>query len=88
VSALGSATATASASERAVSCPGGGTARTVVSGDLAEPKDLGKALEGLVPTAAIVQADPRDWAYRDGDVSVVVGELDGRTRVSATAGCR
>jgi hypothetical protein len=86
VSALGSATATAS--ERAVSCPGGGTARTVVSGDLDRPKDLGKALEGLVPTAAIVQADPRDWAYRDGDVSIVVGEIDGKARVSATAGCR
>jgi hypothetical protein len=86
VSALGSATATAS--ERAVSCPGGGTARTVVSGDLDQPKDLGKALEGLVPTAAIVQADPRDWAYRDGDVSIVVAEIGGKARVSATAGCR
>jgi hypothetical protein len=86
VAAIGAATATAT--QRQVSCPGGGTASTVISGDLPAPANLGKALQPLVPATAIVQADPHDWAYRDGDVSIVVDGVDGTVRVSATAGCR
>ena len=86
VSALGAAGA--QATERVVTCPGGTTARTVISGDLTEPRSLGTALAALAGPAAVVQADPHDWAYRDGDVSVVVDGSDGQVRVSATAGCR
>jgi len=77
----------AAATERQVSCPNGRTASAVVSGDLPEPANLGKALERLVPTTAVVQADPHDWAYRDGDVSIVVSGVDGKVQVAATAGC-
>lgn len=77
----------ANATQRQVACPSGGTASAVISGDLPAPPDLGKALQGLVPPAAVVQADPHNWAYRDGDVSIVVGGVDGTVRVSATAGC-
>ena len=78
----------AAATERVVTCPGGATARTVISGELTEPRSLGTALEGLAGPAAIVQADPHDWAYRDGDVSVVVDGSGGHVRVSATTACR
>jgi len=78
----------AKATQRQVSCPDGGTASTVISGNLPAPTDLGKALEGLVPPTAVVQADPHNWAYRDGDVSIVVDEADNTARVSATTGCR
>jgi hypothetical protein len=76
------------ATERQVACPNGATARTVASGDVPEPTNLGKVLRPLIPTTAVVQADPHDWAYRDGDVSIVVGGRDGKARVSATVGCR
>lgn len=78
----------AKATQLQVSCPDGGTASTVISGNLPAPTDLGKALEGLVPPTAVVQADPHNWAYRDGDVSIVVDETDNTARVSATTGCR
>ena len=86
VSALGSAGA--AATERTVTCPGGASARAVFSGELGEPGNLGGALAGLARPAAVVQADPHDWAYRDGDVSIVVDGSAGQVRVSATAGCR
>jgi len=56
--------------------------------DLPAPADLGRALRGVVADAVIVQADPHAWAYRAGDVSVVVTDNDGSARVVATTGCR
>jgi hypothetical protein len=85
LSALGGGPA--GAAGREAPCPSGGVARTVMSGDLPAPPDLGRALEGVVATTAVVEADPRLWAYRDGGVSVVVTEADGRVRVFATTGC-
>ena len=86
--AAGAVGATAAgATERQVSCPSGATASTVVSGELPEPANLGKALEALVPSTAIVQADPHDWAYRDGNVSIVVTGVGGKVRIAATTGC-
>jgi hypothetical protein len=73
--------------ERSVPCAGGTLARTVLSGEVPEPGDFGAALEAAEPAAAIVQADPHDWAYRDGDVSVVVSGSGGLVRVTATTGC-
>jgi hypothetical protein len=85
--ALGAAGAGATRSE--VACPAGGhTARTVTADDLAAPADLGGALQGVVAGTVIVQADPRVWAYRAGDVSVVVSDSEGRARITATTGCR
>jgi hypothetical protein len=86
VAALGGASTDATGRE--APCPAGGVARTVVSGQLPAPRDLGVALTGIVPTAAVVEADPRQWAYRDGGVSIVVTEAAGHARVSATIGCR
>jgi hypothetical protein len=71
-----------------VTCPGGGTARTVTADDLTAPADLGRALREAVAGDVVVQAEPHAWAYRAGDVSVVVSDSDGRARVAATTGCR
>jgi hypothetical protein len=71
-----------------VGCPSGGTARTVTADDLTAPADLGRALQGAVAGAVLVQAEPHAWAYRSGDVSVVVSDSEGRARVTATTACR
>jgi len=71
-----------------VACPSGGTARTVTAGDLRAPADLGAALRGVVAGDVVVQSEPHAWAYRAGDVSVVVSDADGSARVAATTGCR
>ena len=87
VQALKSTAADATSSE--VACPGGGrTARTVTVEDLPAPADLGRAVQSLAADAVVVQADPETWAYRAGDVSVVVSDSDGSARVEATTGCR
>jgi hypothetical protein len=77
----------AAAIQREVPCRNGTVARTVLSGEVPEPKNFGAALEAVEPPAAIVQADPHDWAYRDGGVSVVVTGSGGLVRVAATVGC-
>lgn len=85
--ALGAAGAGATRTE--VACPAGGrTARTVTADDLAAPGDIGRSLQGVVAGTVIVQADPQVWAYRAGDVSVVVSDNEGRARITATTGCR
>ncbi|MEU4213913.1 hypothetical protein [Actinoplanes sp. NPDC026623] len=85
--ALGASGAGATSSE--VACPAGGaTARTVTADGLAAPANLRGALRAVVSGASVVQADPHVWAYRDGAVSVVVGDGDGTAWVSATTGCR
>jgi hypothetical protein len=87
VHALGATAPNATMSE--VACPDGGrTARTVTAEDLPAPADLGTALQSLVAGATVVQADPHAWAYRTGDVSVVVSDSEGSARVTATTGCR
>jgi hypothetical protein len=86
VRALKATTADATSSE--VACPGGRTARTVTADDLPAPADLERALRSLVTGALVVQADPESWAYRSGDVSVVVSDSEGSARVAATTGCR
>jgi hypothetical protein len=84
--ALGATAAKATSSE--VSCPSGGVARTVTADELSAPADLGRALQGVVAGAVVVQSDPHAWAYRVGNVSVVVSDSEGRARVDATTGCR
>nr|BFE67500.1 hypothetical protein GCM10020092_008010 [Actinoplanes digitatis] len=84
--ALGAGGAGVTASE--VACPGGGTARTVTADGLTAPADLGRALRVVTGGTAVVQADPHVLAYRDGAVSVVVSDSDGKARVTATTGCR
>jgi hypothetical protein len=87
VRALKASTTGATSSE--VTCPNGtGTARTVTADDLSAPTDLGAALQSAVAGAVVVQADPHAWAYRAGDVSVVVSDSEGSARVTATTGCR
>jgi hypothetical protein len=86
IGALGASGAGATSSE--VACPGGGTARTVTAEGLKAPADLGRALRAVAGGAAVVQAEPHVWAYRDGTVSVVVGDGDGTAWVTATTGCR
>ncbi len=87
VQALKATPATVTSTE--VACPSGdGTARTVTGDDLTAPADLGRALQSVVSGAVVVQADAHAWAYRAGDVSVVVSDSDGRARVTATTGCR
>ncbi|MEU7903158.1 hypothetical protein [Actinoplanes sp. NPDC049118] len=87
LNAIGASGAGATSSE--VACPaGGGTARTVTADGLAAPADLGRALRAVAGGAAVVQADPHLWAYRDGAVSVVVGDDGSKAWVSATTGCR
>ena len=79
----------AGATSSTVACPAGGkTARTVVADDLAAPVDLGRSLRDVVAGAEVVQADPHVWAYRIGEVSVVVSDSEGRARITATTGCR
>jgi hypothetical protein len=84
--ALGASPEGATSSE--VACPGGGTARTVTRDELTAPADLGQALRSAVSGTAVVQSDPHAWAYRAGNVSVVVSDSEGSARVSATTGCR
>ena len=87
VQALKSTTADATSTE--VACPGGGrTARTVTVDSLPAPADLGRAVRSLTAGATVVQADPQVWAYRYGDVSVVISGSEGSARVAATTGCR
>jgi hypothetical protein len=87
VQALRSTAAGATSSE--VTCPGGGrTARTVTVDDLPAPADLGRAVQSLVADTVVVQADPQAWAYRAGDVSMVISDSGGSARVDATTGCR
>jgi hypothetical protein len=84
--ALGAAGAPATRTE--VACPAGGrTARSVSAAEVAAPADLGRSLQGVVAGTVIVQADPQVWAYRAGDVSVVVSDSEGKARVTATTGC-
>ncbi|UQU65372.1 hypothetical protein COUCH_03270 [Couchioplanes caeruleus] len=71
-----------------VTCPDGRTATTATAGDLAAPKDLGRALRDVVAGALVIQAEPHAWAYRAGEVSVLVSDGDGTARVSATTSCR
>jgi hypothetical protein len=73
--------------QRSVSCPTGGSARTVIGGDVPEFAGFTEALEDSRSPTAIVQAEPHAWAYRDGDASVVVNGSDGLVRVTATTGC-
>jgi hypothetical protein len=74
--------------QRSLTCANGKSARSVISGEVPESTGFAEALESSEPAAAIVQVDPHAWAYRDGDVSIVVGGSDGSVRVVATAGCR
>jgi len=71
-----------------VSCPNGKTATSFTAEGLTAPRDLGVALREVSAGALVVQAEPHAWAYRAGEVSVVVRDGDGTARVSATAGCR
>ena len=71
-----------------VTCPSGGPARTVTVDDLTAPADLGRALRDAVAGAVVVQNEPHAWAYRAGDVSVVVSDSEGRAQVTATTACR
>jgi hypothetical protein len=87
VQALGATAPNATTTE--VACPGGGrTAGTVTAADLPAPADLGKALRRLVAGATVVQSDPHAWAYRSGNVSMVVSDSEGSARVTATTACR
>lgn len=79
----------ADATSSTVACPAGGkTARTVAADDLAAPADLGRSLRDAMSGAVIVQAEPAVWAYRTGDISIVVSADEGRARITATTGCR
>ncbi|PRY28773.1 hypothetical protein CLV70_10776 [Pseudosporangium ferrugineum] len=71
-----------------VACPNGRTAATVTAADLKAPADLGRSLRDVVAGALVVQAEPHAWAYRAGEVSVVVGDGGGSARLSATTSCR
>jgi hypothetical protein len=72
-----------------VACPNSGaTARTVSAEGIAAPADLNRAVRDLVGAGDLVQAGPPVWAYRAGDVSVVIDERDSRVRVTATSACR
>ncbi|MEV4635983.1 hypothetical protein AB0J80_01395 [Actinoplanes sp. NPDC049548] len=80
--------ANAAATSVEVACPNGKTAATVTAAGLAAPKSLGRALRDVVAGALVVQADPHAWAYRAGEVSVMVSDSEGAARVSATTSCR
>ncbi|GIE20938.1 hypothetical protein Ahu01nite_040400 [Winogradskya humida] len=71
-----------------VACPDGRVARTFVADDVKGPADLGRALRDVTGGAVVVRADAGEWAYRVGEVSVVVTEGDGVARVAATISCR
>ncbi|MFI7596899.1 hypothetical protein [Actinoplanes sp. NPDC049681] len=71
-----------------VACPNGKTAATVVATGLPARPNLGAALRDAVAGAFVVQADPHAWAYRAGEVSVMVSDSGGSARVSATTTCR
>ncbi|MEV4707800.1 hypothetical protein [Actinoplanes sp. NPDC049316] len=79
---------TGTATGVSVTCPDGRTATTVTAGDLAAPKDLGRALRDVVAGALVIQAEPHAWAYRVGEASLIVSDGDGTARVSATTSCR
>ena len=51
------------------------------------PADLGPALRTVTATATVVEAGPARYAYRTGDVSVVVTVADGQVRVTAATDC-
>ena len=74
--------------EVSVPCPNGKTATTFTTEGLKAPQDLGAALREVTAGALVVRAEPHAWAYRTGEVSVVVDDGDGSARVRATAGCR
>ncbi|MFI5493202.1 hypothetical protein [Actinoplanes sp. NPDC051859] len=76
--------ANAPATSADVKCPDGTTAATVTASGLTLPGDLGRKLQELTGAALVIRAEPQGWAYRVGEVSVVVA--DGR--VSATTSCR
>ncbi|MEV6600629.1 hypothetical protein AB0M36_27830 [Actinoplanes sp. NPDC051346] len=71
-----------------VACPNGKTAATVTVGGPTMSGDLGRALRDAVGDGLVVRAEPRAWAYRVGEVSVLVTGDEGDARVSATTSCR
>ena len=71
----------------AVACADGRTAATYTVDGLPRTGDLGRSLEQVTAGAAVVLSDPAAWAYRSGDVSVVVNAGPASTRVSATTPC-
>ena len=81
------APATPAPATRTIICPAGGNASTYTVGNLAAPADLGGALQAVFGGATVVRADPRGWAYRIGDDSVVVLEDGGRLQASVTTAC-
>jgi hypothetical protein len=84
--ALGAQPGTA-VTNQVLGCAGGGAAITYVAGGLTAPADLGRAVQPLLDGATVVQADPHQWAYRVGAVSMVVAEADGHVRIAATTPC-
>jgi hypothetical protein len=85
---LGALGAAGTPTVRTTGCPGGATAGTYTVDNVAAPADLGGALQPVVNGATVVRADPRGWAYRIGEVSVVVTADGGRLQVNATTVCR
>jgi hypothetical protein len=70
-----------------VSCPGGATAGTYTVGGVKAPGDWRKRLGSVASGTAVVRADPTRWAYRAGDVSVVVVSDGTGLRISVTGSC-
>lgn len=71
----------------ALACGNGRTAATYTVNGLPRTGDLGRSLEPVTVGATVVLSDPNAWAYRAGDVSVVVNADPTSIRVSATTPC-
>jgi hypothetical protein len=72
---------------QAVSCPKGATAATYTVGGVKAPGDWRKRLGSVASGTAVVRSDPTRWAYRAGDVSVVVVSDGTGLRVNASTAC-
>lgn len=72
---------------QAVACADGGVAATYTVDGLPRTADVGRSLGAVTAGASVVRSDPRGWAYRAGDVSVVVIADPTATKVYATTPC-
>lgn len=70
-----------------VACPNGQMAQTVAADGLASPADPSAALRVVTRDNPVIRADRTRWAYREGELSVVVTVTEGKARVSSTTAC-
>jgi hypothetical protein len=72
---------------QAVACPDGGSAGTYTALGVATPADLGERMRAVSAGGQLLRQDASAWAYRTGDVSVVVVPDEKHLRISVSTAC-